>query len=134
MHTKCVCGKFIFRHTKGQLVEPYSIASFYSTYLISLLSFRPGQNRNEKCNVCISRVKDIEEAVWSPRWGTKGKVDLTVEVKVGYARGAKLRVNPDCPGKLPIIYWGILVMVKRTISSQSEQTFNRAWNQCPSLR
>ncbi|XP_022112069.1 DNA replication ATP-dependent helicase/nuclease DNA2-like isoform X2 [Acanthaster planci] len=42
----------------------------------------PGQNHSEKYNVCISGVKDIEETVWSPRWGTKGKVDLTVEVKI----------------------------------------------------
>ncbi|XP_071792468.1 DNA replication ATP-dependent helicase/nuclease DNA2-like [Asterias amurensis] len=42
----------------------------------------PGQNQTEKFSVCVSRIQDIEETVWSPRWGTKGKVDLTVEVKI----------------------------------------------------
>ncbi|XP_038047126.1 DNA replication ATP-dependent helicase/nuclease DNA2-like isoform X2 [Patiria miniata] len=42
----------------------------------------PGQHNSEKCNICVSTVKEIEETVWSPRWGTKGKVDLTVEVKI----------------------------------------------------
>ena len=37
------------------------------------------------------------------------------------------------------IYWnisvsGAVVLVKGTVSSQSEKTFNRAWNRCPSLR
>ncbi|XP_072032876.1 DNA replication ATP-dependent helicase/nuclease DNA2-like [Amphiura filiformis] len=42
----------------------------------------PGQMKSEKCNVCVSGIKDIEETVWSPRWGLKGKVDITAQVKI----------------------------------------------------
>ena len=30
----------------------------------------------------VLEVQDIEENIWSPRFGVKGKVDLTVEVKI----------------------------------------------------
>lgn len=43
---------------------------------------RPGSFKPENCGVSVSKVTDIEESIWSPRWGVKGKVDLTVEVKV----------------------------------------------------
>ncbi|XP_050408046.1 DNA replication ATP-dependent helicase/nuclease DNA2 [Patella vulgata] len=32
--------------------------------------------------ICINDVKDIEENIWSPRYGVKGKIDLTVQVKI----------------------------------------------------
>ncbi|RDD47872.1 DNA replication ATP-dependent helicase/nuclease DNA2 [Trichoplax sp. H2] len=33
-------------------------------------------------SVCISQLYDIEENIWSPRYGLKGKIDATVEVKI----------------------------------------------------
>ncbi|XP_071490385.1 DNA replication ATP-dependent helicase/nuclease DNA2-like [Diadema antillarum] len=42
----------------------------------------PGSVKSEKCGVNVSDVRDIEETVWSPRFGLKGKVDLTVDVKI----------------------------------------------------
>ncbi|XP_041474076.1 DNA replication ATP-dependent helicase/nuclease DNA2-like [Lytechinus variegatus] len=42
----------------------------------------PGSFKSENCNMSVSKVTDIEETIWSPRWGVKGKVDLTVEVKI----------------------------------------------------
>ena len=39
--------------------------------------------RKSNNDVTITRIADIEENVWSPRYGVKGKIDLTVEVKVG---------------------------------------------------
>lgn len=30
----------------------------------------------------IEEIKDIEENIWSPRLGIKGKVDMTVQVKL----------------------------------------------------
>ncbi|XP_030830072.1 DNA replication ATP-dependent helicase/nuclease DNA2 [Strongylocentrotus purpuratus] len=42
----------------------------------------PGSFKPENCGVSVSKVTDIEESIWSPRWGVKGKVDLTVEVKI----------------------------------------------------
>ncbi|XP_061197074.1 DNA replication ATP-dependent helicase/nuclease DNA2-like [Saccostrea echinata] len=33
-------------------------------------------------NITVSSVRDIEENIWSPRFGVKGKIDLTVDVKL----------------------------------------------------
>jgi hypothetical protein len=33
-------------------------------------------------NVCISKVLGVEESIWSPLYGLKGKIDVAVEVKV----------------------------------------------------
>lgn len=40
-----------------------------------------GRN-NEKTNVCVSKLLDIEEHVWSPLYGLKGNIDATVQVTV----------------------------------------------------
>ncbi|XP_033104776.1 DNA replication ATP-dependent helicase/nuclease DNA2-like [Anneissia japonica] len=42
----------------------------------------PNEMKASKSSICVSDLKDIEENVCSPRWGIKGKVDLTVEVKI----------------------------------------------------
>ena len=39
-------------------------------------------NNAEKWDGTISAVHDIEENIWTPRLGIKGKVDVTVEVKI----------------------------------------------------
>lgn len=40
-----------------------------------------GRN-NEKTSVCVSKLLDIEEHVWSPLYGLKGNIDATVQVTV----------------------------------------------------
>lgn len=40
-----------------------------------------GRN-NEKNSVCVSKLLDIEEHVWSPLYGLKGNIDATVQVTV----------------------------------------------------
>ncbi|KUI53133.1 DNA replication ATP-dependent helicase/nuclease dna2 [Cytospora mali] len=40
-----------------------------------------GRN-NEKTSVCVSKLLDIEEHVWSPLYGLKGNIDATVQVSV----------------------------------------------------
>jgi DNA replication ATP-dependent helicase Dna2 len=40
------------------------------------------RNNDEKCNGTICAVRDIEENIWVPELGLKGKVDVTVEVKI----------------------------------------------------
>ncbi|XP_066304674.1 DNA replication ATP-dependent helicase/nuclease DNA2-like isoform X2 [Branchiostoma lanceolatum] len=37
---------------------------------------------DERSNVVISAVTDIEENVWAPRFGLKGKLDVTTEVRI----------------------------------------------------
>jgi hypothetical protein len=39
-------------------------------------------NNAEKWDGTISAICDIEENIWAPRLGIKGKVDVTVEVKI----------------------------------------------------
>jgi DNA replication ATP-dependent helicase Dna2 len=39
-------------------------------------------NNAEKWDGTISAIHDIEENIWAPRLGIKGKVDVTVEVKI----------------------------------------------------
>jgi DNA replication ATP-dependent helicase Dna2 len=39
-------------------------------------------NSVEKWNGTICAIHDIEENIWAPKLGIKGKVDVTVEVKI----------------------------------------------------
>ncbi|CAH3161793.1 unnamed protein product [Porites lobata] len=60
------------------------------------MDFKTSDNPHdsEQPSVCVSALKDIEENIWSPRFGLKGKVDATVEVKID--RRAKIkRHRPD---------------------------------------
>jgi CRISPR/Cas system-associated exonuclease Cas4 (RecB family) len=46
---------------------------------------RPVSNllsEGESSCLCVSNVVDIEENIWAPRYGLKGKIDATVEVKI----------------------------------------------------
>ncbi|XP_074640132.1 DNA replication ATP-dependent helicase/nuclease DNA2-like [Tubulanus polymorphus] len=45
-------------------------------------------------DVEVLDVKDIEENVWSPRFGIKGKVDVTVEVRIQAPSGRERKVVP----------------------------------------
>lgn len=40
----------------------------------------PGE---EPTLLAISGLHDIEEDIWSPKWGLKGKVDASVQVSIG---------------------------------------------------
>lgn len=40
-----------------------------------------GRN-NEKTSVCVSKLLDIEEHVWSPLYGLKGNIDATIQVSI----------------------------------------------------
>ena len=69
------------------------IANFINTYVQDSSHKTPtpslppnDKNKNlnnaEKWNGTISAIHDIEENIWAPRLGIKGKVDVTVEVKI----------------------------------------------------
>jgi DNA replication ATP-dependent helicase Dna2 len=40
--------------------------------------------------VCVQEVLDIEESIWSPNFGLKGKIDASVQVQV-HQRNSRLR-------------------------------------------
>ncbi|XP_037000307.2 DNA replication ATP-dependent helicase/nuclease DNA2 isoform X3 [Artibeus jamaicensis] len=48
-----------------------------------------GSNSNATCNIEVIKSLDIEESIWSPRFGLKGKIDVTVGVKIH--RGCKVK-------------------------------------------
>lgn len=52
-----------------------------------------GRN-NEKTNLCVSKLLDIEEHVWSPLYGLKGNIDATIEVTVDNAQGKRTLTVP----------------------------------------
>lgn len=70
----------------------YSLFTFHCLlftvrYLIFFLSFfQQGSIRldsqGSNSNICISKVLGVEESIWSPMWGLKGKIDVSVEFKV----------------------------------------------------
>lgn len=52
-----------------------------------------GRN-NEKTNVCVSKLLDIEEHVWSPLYGLKGNIDATIQVTVKDAQAERTLTVP----------------------------------------
>ncbi|CAN8098501.1 unnamed protein product [Discula destructiva] len=52
-----------------------------------------GRN-NEKTNVCVSKLLDIEEHVWSPLYGLKGNIDATIQVTVQNAQEKRTLTVP----------------------------------------
>ena len=58
--------------------------------------FRPsdGNNNNSTCNIEVINSLDIEESIWSPRFGLKGKIDVTVGVKIHRGYKTKYKIMP----------------------------------------
>jgi len=53
------------------------------------------QGRNgEKVNMCVSKLLDVEEHVWSPMYGLKGNIDATVQVTMKDKEGTKTLTVP----------------------------------------
>ncbi|CAK7270446.1 DNA replication endonuclease-helicase Dna2 [Sporothrix epigloea] len=53
------------------------------------------EGRNgEKVNMCISKLLDIEEHVWSPMYGLKGNIDATVQVAMKTGKDSKTLTVP----------------------------------------
>nr|5EAN_A Chain A, DNA replication ATP-dependent helicase/nuclease DNA2 [Mus musculus] len=53
-----------------------------------------GSNRSSPCNIEVVKSLDIEESIWSPRFGLKGKIDVTVGVKIHRDCKMKYKVMP----------------------------------------
>lgn len=53
------------------------------------------QGRNgDKATMCVSKLLDVEEHVWSPMYGLKGNIDATVQVTMRDATGSKTLTVP----------------------------------------
>lgn len=61
-----------------------------------VLFFRPsdGSKDNATCNIEVMKALDIEESIWSPRFGLKGKIDVTVGVKIHRGCKTKYKMMP----------------------------------------
>uniref|UniRef100_A0A8V5GK90 DNA replication ATP-dependent helicase/nuclease n=1 Tax=Melopsittacus undulatus TaxID=13146 RepID=A0A8V5GK90_MELUD len=53
-----------------------------------------GKTEDFSCKVEIADILDIEENIWSPRFGLKGKIDVTARVKIHRQPGVQCRVMP----------------------------------------
>ncbi|KAM6183104.1 DNA replication ATP-dependent helicase/nuclease DNA2 [Erethizon dorsatum] len=53
-----------------------------------------GSNNNSTCNIEVISSLDIEESIWSPRFGMKGKIDVTVGVKIHRGCKAQYKIMP----------------------------------------
>uniref|UniRef100_A0A8D2KAY8 DNA replication ATP-dependent helicase/nuclease DNA2 n=1 Tax=Theropithecus gelada TaxID=9565 RepID=A0A8D2KAY8_THEGE len=49
---------------------------------------------NSTCNIEVVKSMDIEESIWSPRFGLKGKIDVTVGVKIHRGCKTKYKIMP----------------------------------------
>ncbi|KAF6109585.1 hypothetical protein HJG60_010845 [Phyllostomus discolor] len=75
-----------FSKWAGDFMHNYNSTGFPQMQL-SLPS--DGSNNNTTCNIEVIKSLDIEESIWSPRFGLKGKIDVTVGVKIH--RGCKVK-------------------------------------------
>nr|XP_006125342.1 DNA replication ATP-dependent helicase/nuclease DNA2 [Pelodiscus sinensis] len=51
-------------------------------------------NIDLSCNIEVTEFLDIEETIWSPRFGLKGKIDVTVGVKIHRKSGTQYKIMP----------------------------------------
>ncbi|XP_077997914.1 DNA replication ATP-dependent helicase/nuclease DNA2-like [Glandiceps talaboti] len=74
-----------------ETVEPYmsSIEEWANIYFHSTPSVKskvniklPDKDKSDSYRVSVSDIRDIEDNIWCPRWGIKGKIDVTAEVKI----------------------------------------------------
>ncbi|XP_076012061.1 DNA replication ATP-dependent helicase/nuclease DNA2 [Genypterus blacodes] len=56
----------------------------------------PGRGQDSSvATVTLSELADIEENMWAPRFGLKGKIDVTARVRIQRPRGGNQRTPPD---------------------------------------
>lgn len=53
-----------------------------------------GGHRSPSCNVEVTKSLDIEESIWSPRFGLKGKIDVTVGVRIHRDCKTRYKIMP----------------------------------------
>ncbi|KAK3303298.1 DNA replication factor Dna2-domain-containing protein [Chaetomium strumarium] len=56
-------------------------------------AFVQGKN-GERVNMCVSKLLDVEEHVWSPMYGLKGNIDATVQVTMRDGKASKTLTVP----------------------------------------
>ncbi|XP_051829823.1 DNA replication ATP-dependent helicase/nuclease DNA2 [Antechinus flavipes] len=59
-----------------------------------LTSLKDRNKNDSSCRIQVTEALDIEENIWSPRFGLKGKIDVTVNVKIHRGSEATCRIMP----------------------------------------
>ncbi|XP_037660608.1 DNA replication ATP-dependent helicase/nuclease DNA2 [Choloepus didactylus] len=80
-----------FSRWAGDFMHEYTSADFPQMRL-SLPS--DDSKSNSTCNVEVVKTLDIEESIWSPRFGLKGKIDVTVGVRIHQGYKTKYKIMP----------------------------------------
>uniref|UniRef100_A0A8C9K3A8 DNA replication ATP-dependent helicase/nuclease DNA2 n=1 Tax=Panthera tigris altaica TaxID=74533 RepID=A0A8C9K3A8_PANTA len=80
-----------FSKWAGDFMHKY-ISTDFPQMQLSLPS--DGSNNNSTCNIEVINSLDIEESIWSPRFGLKGKIDVTVGVKIHRGYKTKYKIMP----------------------------------------
>lgn len=68
-------------HLSSKIPEVRGWAERFMSSYPKVDAIAQGRN-NEKANLCVNKLLDIEEHVWSPLYGLKGNIDATVQVTV----------------------------------------------------
>lgn len=69
-------------HLKSKMNELQSWAELFVSSYPKPNAVLKATNNTSKATMCISKLLDVEEHVWSPMYGLKGNIDATVEVTV----------------------------------------------------
>ncbi|XP_004386454.2 DNA replication ATP-dependent helicase/nuclease DNA2 isoform X4 [Trichechus manatus latirostris] len=80
-----------FSKWAGDFMHKDTSADFHQLQL-SLPS--DDSKKNSTCNIEVIKSLDIEENIWSPRFGLKGKIDVTVGVKIHQGCKMKYKIMP----------------------------------------
>ncbi|KAH9822500.1 DNA replication factor Dna2-domain-containing protein [Melampsora americana] len=88
--------KYILQNTQGKRFELQKDAHLFDP--------RSNVKQDEaRPKISLTSIRDIEEEIWSPKYGLKGKIDATVEaaiieepMKVGFFSNRKEFVTQDC--------------------------------------
>lgn len=123
-----------------EMIDEYmpKIHDFMNRYV---LGTRPPQNN--ELNVQIGCIKDIEESIWLPSLGIKGKIDVTVEVEIENQqkilpleiKTGRASFSPEHKGQLYLycmmlatlghdVDSGLLLYIKDNIMQQIKSTRN----------
>ncbi|KAJ4293893.1 DNA replication endonuclease-helicase Dna2 [Collariella sp. IMI 366227] len=80
-------------HVLSKMPELQSWAQAFVTATPKPNAFVQGKN-GERLNMCVSKLLDVEEHVWSPMYGLKGNIDATVQVTMREGKASRTLTVP----------------------------------------
>lgn len=80
-------------HLSSKIPEVRGWAEKFVSSYPKVDAIAQGRN-NEKAKLCVSKLLDIEEHVWSPLYGLKGNIDATVQVTIQNGQDSRTLTVP----------------------------------------